>query len=264
MINNGKTQEEKWITPKNVLAVFQILAILGAACWTIFLFFQFDAKEKELSLALLESQNLQSRISAQLSTLQLEKSEHELASLKSARIAFDQEIEIEDLGLFEGENEKDHIFLVSYDYSIRNQGNSRNEVTYVLVHAFSLPLKIPKNVRAVELPTFRKKGKLTWVPLFSKGFYYGPKWQETMLFKAVSGETLGFEKGGGGTSELDAGEGSVGSIELLVRAKINDFIGFETRIGLNGGETPDDRWKLIRRVCLSEGTDGSQLRGGLL
>lgn len=246
--NTHSSNSEPWFSPKNILTLFEILAILGTALWTVYLFFKFEEKEKDLSISLLRNQNLQGELAVELSRLQIKRSQLDIEQMTNAQIAMNQEIEVTDIN--RADEDGKHLFLVQYNYSISNIGSQKNEVTYVVVHAFFAALPMPQDTLALEITEFQTKGDLKWKFLLSRGHYYSPKWKNGMAFDSYYGEKLRFEKGGGGTAELDAGELSKGSIDLLIRAKPYDLVGFEVRIGLNNAVTSADRWRLRKTTYL--------------
>jgi len=220
----------------SVLTFFQILAIVVGAVWALYLFLAFGKNLKKF-------ENLQASLKTQLDTLLIQREKLELTQLKSPLLNLDDEIEITDLGQ-QGTNAK-HLFAVRYRYSISNTGRSRHEVTYVILHAFLAELRVPAHTLAFSILDFEASGCLTWKCVCAKGYYYDPKWKKERTFDSLYGGTkMVYEKGGGGTSELDSGQSSNGSIDLVVLARPNDLVGFETRIGIDDGLTPGNRWRL--------------------
>ena len=234
----------------NMLSISKILALLIAGIWTIYLYFSFEKDRYKLSVALLENQFIQMKIDSIMSQIQLDKNKIDLALKKSERILADQNIIINDLGKIEGSSE--HKFLVDYEYSIMNNGDKKLEVTYVVLHAFKASLPTPQLGTAIEINDFKDTKGTKWKPLFAKAFWYGPKLKKS---RTVQSEYLHKEISlhkGGGTSELDKGESSKGSIGVIVRSSKNSLIGFELRIGINDGETDDNRWRLKKIELLKE------------
>jgi hypothetical protein len=192
------------------------------------LFFAFGRTERELS--------------EQLTRLDVARSEHEVSVMASPRLVPHQEIAIEDLGPT-GFSGAEHVFYVSYRYRIENTGTRMNEVTYVIVHSYHAPIKFPAKGSILDVNDFSETGDVDWRALRAKGYYYAPKWKDSLKFKTDAGK-VAFLRGGGGTAELHSGEDSEGGIDMFITADPMDLVGFVTQIGLNGGQTPDDRWRL--------------------
>jgi len=252
MKTNSKNTDH-WLSPKNIISIIQTVAILIGACWTIYLFFKFDREQKKLSIALLESQNIQAELTAQLSKLQIKKSELDVDQALSERVKFEHDIKITDLQHNYNKSGKD-LFLIEYVYSIINNSNKKIEVTLVLVNSYLAKIPAMKEDSVVEIRDFRDNEGIPWIFLKSKGYYYSTKWEKGMGYENVKGVDVLFERGGGGTAELDNGEKSSGSMDLLILAREADIIGFEARIVINKGEKTANRWRHVKSKPLIDNT----------
>jgi hypothetical protein len=245
---NGASE---WLSPENLLNLVKILAIAGAAIWSIYLFSRFEHTERDLELELLRSQNLQNELASELQRLQIKKSQLEIAQSEATQLACEQEIEVTDLGSIETDHQ--HLFLVSYDYVIQNVGASAHEVTYIVLQAFQVTLQIAEDGAVVEIGSFKDQQGVSWASVFTKGHYISSKWIKGMTFKHDKSDSISFpfEEGRGGTGSLDPREHSRGSLELAVIGRPNDLIGFENRIGIDGGEVESNRLVMTKKALLA-------------
>lgn len=224
------------VSLQDILTLCQILVIVVGAGWGLFLFLKFD---KSLKI----SQDIEAKLKAQLDTLDLEKQRLDLTQIKSPLLVFDDKIQVTDLGRRGTEGK--HLFAVTYTYSVSNNGRSKHEVTYVVLNAFLGELRTPAGMAAFPIPGFEGSDFLKWNCVCSKGHYYAAKWDTTEKFVSrYSGRKVIYRKGGGGTSELESGQSSNGSIDLVVLARPNDLVGFEATIGIDDGKTPGNKWGL--------------------
>lgn len=214
-------------SPDGILKILQSVAILVAAGWTFYLFVRFD---ENLSRAKVEAEQLR-----------LEEQRINLAVLESKRTAWTQTIEITDMG--DPCEPGKRLYSVSLAHSITNNGQAPMEVTYVVVRVYRARLPRLGPEEAIRANAVNEGGALDWAPLLSHGWYYAPKWKENSKHK-FKGEKHLFQKGGGGTGELHAGDSTSGGLTVLVRAGPEDLIGFHAIIGFDGGKTADDRWEL--------------------
>ncbi len=243
-----KHDYQAWLLPENVLGAIQTLALIFAGMWGIFIFVKFEEAERSLQAELLKSQNSQAELSQQIASLELLQQENQVRTMQSARHAIDQSIEIQTI---ESEEER-NTYLVTYEYAVYNTGDSAIEVTYIVVYAYIFDNFFLAPMRAMEVPRFGTELGSGWEPILDKGYYYGPHWKEGMTFVSKQGGRAEFLKGGGGTSELDPSERSVGDVQLLIRAEPGSIIGFEAVIGINGGKDPVDRLHLRDKALLLE------------
>ena len=236
-------------TPLNFM---RIVAILGAAAWSVFLFMRFEASNQDLSLELLRSQNIQA-------SLQIRKADLDISQSEATRIVIEQGIEVTDLGPTK-ENRR-HLFLVKYKYQFSNAGSSRHEITYIIVEAFRARLPMLQDETVVDIGAPVGQSTLTWESVHVMACYCSPKWSEGLVTDGENGSEVLFSKGGGGTGELDVGEFSDGEVELVLRGQRNDLVRFRTRVGFDGGKTPDNRWKLTRTALLKTGNPSAGADG---
>lgn len=250
--------DESWRAPANLLAAAQVLAVALAAGWAIFLFFRFEVRDRELNQQLLETQALQSRLALEISGLEAERTEIEIAGMQSTRLEMRQEITIDDLGALPSDATQ-HTFLVSYEYAVTNLGDTAAEVTYALLEAHGADLPRPRAGDAEEINGFYDDGPVAWRCLLRKSHYESGGWQEDSAHRTRDGERVPFRKGGGGTGAIDPGETSRGGFEMVLVDRPHDLVGFAARIGLNGGAEPRDRWQLNRVIHLeATAPDGAE------
>ncbi len=228
MSDADRPRSENWRDPRRLMTVLQMVTTLAAGGCSIYLFLAFGKTERELS--------------QQLARLDVDRAQHEVEVMTSPRLVPQQEIAIEDLGPV-GFSGNEHVFYVSYRYRIANTGTRKNEVTYVIVHSYHAPIAFPAKGTILDVNDFSETGDVHWKALRAKGYYYAPAWKDTLKFKSPRGK-VAFLRGGGGTAELHSGEDSEGGVDMFITADPMDLVGFVTQIGLNGGQTPDDRWRL--------------------
>ena len=178
-----------------------------------------------------------------------ERDLQDLAVLRSKRATWSEHVQITKLG--DPCEDGKRLCCVSLGYSITNIGQARMEVTYVLVRAYRARLPQLDPNSAIRVNAVCEKGDLDWLPLLCRGCYYTPKWKEGLKHE-FRGQKHSFQKGGGGTAELDAGDSSSGELTVLVMAGPEDLIGFHAIIGFDGGKTDDDRWEITEWAHFAE------------
>lgn len=240
----------------NILRIVQILALVGAAVWGLYIYISFEQHKQDLSLELLRSQNAQAELQAAIaelsirkSNLEVERGSIELDSLSQKKVDPEQELSLIDLGPF-GDN-GDHLYSVDYRYSLTNRGSSRLEITYSTVEVYQAAVSLEAGRGVFEVNDIDVSGSIKWIHRLSRAYYYTPKWRSDISF-AIRGGPIKPELGGGATSGLDAGQASRGSLELLVVGKPSDWIGVSTNIGVDGGKVPEDRFELSYTAGLFE------------
>lgn len=242
-----------WVTAANLVACGQVVATLLAAGWTFFLYVEFGRTER--------------RLASDLAQLELLKVEREVEELTTLKLTPTHAFEIRDLGpvrrlpdspdspreivpiaaeTVHGPADEPHAFLVSYRYEFENTGATENEVTYVVVHAYTAPRVVPAAGEAVRINLPLESGDVAWRHRLSHGCLATSAFKDGLKFKTPHDDTLRFpfREGSGGTGTLAAGESSSGSVEFVVSAMPGEFVAVHTQIGLNGGGTAEDRWQL--------------------
>jgi hypothetical protein len=71
---------------------------------------------------------------------------------------------------------------------------------------------------------------------------------------ALDGEEIPAVKGGGITSELESGETAYGSLNFIIKARKNNFIGFRLEAFVNDdGKRSERIWQLAQELPLLQG-----------
>ncbi len=243
-----------WLSASNLLALGQVAATLLAAAWTFYLYLEFGRTERQLA--------------ADLAKLEVLKAERELTDLNTPKLVPSHEIEVRDLGPASGPDEHSsdeatirpavattevrgdardaHTFLVNYEYKLQNAGATANEVTYVVVHAYTAPRIDPGVDTAVRVNVPLEEGNVRWRHRLSHGSIVTESFREGMQFKTPHDPELlfPFVEGGGGTGLLQAGESSAGSLQLVLSAMPGELVAVVAQVGLNGGGEQDTRWQM--------------------
>ena len=241
-----------------LLTAVQILAVLGAAGWSLFLYFRYEATEKRLSNAILRADAVSKVLEQRKVELEIQRADIEIEGLKKAGTVLPHEIEIEDLGAESTSRCRAcRRYLVTYSYELTNRGTASVEVTYVLLEAFAADLPKPRD--RAEVVAIPPPGGPTsddfWECLFAAGYYYGPRWtREESIWKPPRySRSVELTKGGGGTGVVDAAESAGGSVDLVVLRRPGDLVGFRAWVGIDGGKEDENRWYLRNYQPLTAG-----------
>ena len=244
----GIQKSQIWYSSDNLLKIFQILAIIGAAAWAIYLYFSLEKERQQVSLQLLKTQTQQADIQSLIGKLSVEESRLRILSKTfdidksiKRKVSIKQELEIYDLGQYKTTSK--HMYHVRYSNDFKNEGETEKEITYFFLEFFTANVSINDIDAVLEINDIDQKGPINWKFRLSRGFYYIPKWKPDILFNLSTGN-IKPDRGGGGTASLNSGEASSGALELLVVGEKTDWIKIKAEVGIDGGETPENRWHM--------------------
>lgn len=227
----------------SILRVLQMLAIVGAAFWTLYIYVTFGERSSEITLRLAELQELQSKASIKLTDLDARKRAIELARAEQNPVALQHEVTAVRLypvgdGRFR--------YFITYNYAVTNVSDRRLNVDRVIVRGFSAATE------ACAADTHEVNGFATAKPVRWRGVhkqaYVFADWppKEPIM---DGGDMMPVAHGGGGTGTANTGEVLRGGVDILVNAKPSDLIGFKVRMRIGEGtELTDPRYMSAIRV----------------
>jgi hypothetical protein len=190
----------------------------AAAVAAVFLFFRYDAQNRELT-------NKLTRLNVQVAALQhdinvvtLERSRVELEGLKGRKIEVTKSLRT---------TQVKNGYNVDFQYALKNAGTRPVEITNGLAEAYVG--RIPTGVvgpAVINAP--HEEGPVVWRSVFRRANVSFEKWEKGYYLETADANAnprrVMAARGGGGTGRLNGGESSQDGITLFVPASKHDFI----------------------------------------
>jgi hypothetical protein len=246
--NNEISRPKLQLSVSDWLNVLQMIALICAGIWTIFIFTRFEARDKQ--------------IARQLADVSLQKSAFEIEQINSKRLLSRQSVNIEEIK--SESSDKQNRFRVIYTYSITNRSSKKIEISSANIRVFFKEGFDAPNSRVDEIPSLAELDNLKkWEKILSKGYVIEGKWKPDTKAITLDREEIFAEKGGSITSELESGETAYGSLALIIKARKNNFIGFRLEAFVNDDGTRAERnWQLTQELPLVQGefSGGSEVQ----
>ncbi|MBD2596602.1 hypothetical protein H6G74_20025 [Nostoc spongiaeforme FACHB-130] len=220
---NAQTAKSK-LSVSDWLNIFQMLALVCAGVWTVFIFTRFEERDKQ--------------VASQISELSLQKSKLEIEQMNAIPLSSIQKINIEEITQTNPKSQKR--FRVIYTPYFTNKSSRQIEITTASIRVF-FRKKEEYNRRVIEIPSLIELDNLKkWEEVLSKAYIIEEKWTPDAKVLTRDGKEISAFKGGL-SSVLERGETSHGSLSLIVQGREEDFIGFRLEIGINDNGSAAER-----------------------
>lgn len=161
-----------------------------------------------------------------------------------------QEIVVIDLGLL-NDGSGNHVYDVTYNYSLENTGITSLNVDYVILSLFMADVPVLSEEDLVITNQIGVAGPLQWKLVHTEGFS-SEAWSNSYISE-YSGEKVEFAKNTGGAGDIASKNQAGGHLSFLVKATPKSKIAhFEIRYGINGGEDSDDRFRRYQSAVVGK------------
>jgi len=196
------------------------LAALGAA----YVFFRYDAKQKELDSQL-------GLLNASIAVQTREKNALDLAALKTSNLKIAKSLRSVPV--------RDGLRQLSFEYVLQNAASASVTISTVTVEAYTGTITRPITTgMALNAPT--EPGPVRWAMIFRRANIIETQWQPRSCVNsrdpAASPRCISAAFGGGGTGVLAIGGAtSQSGMLVIVPSKHVDLVGFFVTVGLHDG-----------------------------
>jgi hypothetical protein len=205
---------------ESLLRIAQILSIVGAGFWTLYVWIAFDERKNDLALKQADVQYLQTQLSIEETRLNIQVKRAAGEQLAEVPISISSKFESHRIGTRNGA----HIYLVSYEYRITNVGAHTIIVDDILLDAF-----VGKLRHTTPLPSFvnsfREPGAVRWIQVKPPQGFIFSDWEPGMKIGNKYEKVIA-KHGSGGTGRANPGEMLAGSASVIAAGQPNDLIGF--------------------------------------
>lgn len=195
------------------LSIAQFIALLLSGVWVAFVFFRFEAKERDVAL--------------DLHQLEVKKANISLSQLTAKPLVFDQDISI---WPFSGESQTPTkatgAFGVDYHFSVTNNANQKIKVAMLVIHALSLASLPTGDGQFYEVPAVSVSKDSPWHREISRGYLADGEEVDNGTIESSEGFSIVPSRGETFVGDVESGQVTWGSLSLVVSRKSVQFIGF--------------------------------------